>query len=88
MFYNDFDNPQNNSLIDLEKYKKICKVCDEILLSPDANEVTVAIPILHVIREHPVFLKQYQSVFDNNQIKKNKIKLKRIIIAKGIDNHK
>jgi hypothetical protein len=74
MFYNDFDNPDNNSIIDLEKYKEICKVCDEILLSPDANEVTVAIPILHVIREHPVFLKQYESIFDNNQIKKNKIK--------------
>ena len=32
MFYNDFDNPENNSIIDLEKYKEICKVCDEILL--------------------------------------------------------
>ena len=75
MFYNDFDNPENNSIIDLEKYKEICKVCDEILLSPDANEVIVSIPILHVIREHPVFLKQYESLFDKNQIKKNKIKL-------------
>jgi hypothetical protein len=74
MFYNDFDNPENNSIIDLEKYKEICKVCDEILLSPDANEVTVAIPILHVIREHPVFLKQYESVFDIPKIKKNKAK--------------
>jgi hypothetical protein len=75
MFYNDFDNPKNNSIIDLEKYKEICKVCDEILLSPEANEVTVAIPILHVIREHPVFLKQYESIFDTSSIKKNKIKL-------------
>jgi hypothetical protein len=75
MFYNDFDNPENNSIIDLEKYKEICKVCDEILLSPDANEVTVAIPILHVIREHPVFLKQYESIFDTSSVKKNKIKL-------------
>ena len=74
MFYNDFDNPENNSIIDLEKYKEICKVCDEILLSPDANEVTVAIPILHVIREHPVFLKQYESIFDSLKIKKNKAK--------------
>lgn len=63
MFYNDFDNPDNNSIIDLEKYKKICKACDEILLSPESNEVTVAIPILHVIREHPVFLKQYEKLF-------------------------
>ena len=74
MFYNDFDNPENNSIIDLEKYKEICKECDEILLSPEANEVTVAIPILHVIREHPVFLKQYESLFDKNQINKNKIR--------------
>ena len=75
MFYNDFDNPENNSIIDLEKYKEICKVCDEILLSPEANEVTVAIPILHVIREHPVFLKQYESIFNTSSVKKNKIKL-------------
>jgi hypothetical protein len=71
MFYNDFDNPENNSIIDLEKYKEICKICDEILLSPDANEVTVAIPILHVIRDHPIFLNQYDSIFIKN-IEKNK----------------
>jgi hypothetical protein len=73
MFYNDFDNPEKNSIIDLEKYKEICKVCDEILLSPEANEVTVAIPILHVIREHPVFLKQYQNLFTSTKIKKSNL---------------
>ena len=78
MFYNDFDNPENNSIIDLEKYKEICKVCDEILLSPEANEVTVAIPILHVIREHPVFLKQYENLFAKNFNKLNCQKYLRI----------
>jgi hypothetical protein len=75
MFYNDFDNPDINSIINLEEYKEICKACDEILLSPDANEVTVSVPILHVIREHPVFLKQYESLFDRSITKKNKAKL-------------
>jgi hypothetical protein len=71
MFYNDFENPENNSIIDIVKYKEICKVCDEILLSPEANEITVAIPILHVIREHPVFLKQYENLFAKNFNKLN-----------------
>lgn len=48
-----------------EEFKKICVVCDEILLSPRANLVTVCIPWLHVLNEHPSNLKKYTELFDH-----------------------
>jgi len=46
-----------------EQYRQVCEACDSVLLSPDANRVTMAIPWLHVIREHPSFLKEYVELF-------------------------
>lgn len=46
-----------------EKYKKICSVCDKILLAQDSTVERIAISWLHVIREHPVFLTDYANVF-------------------------
>ncbi len=46
-----------------EEYKKLCLTCDSILLSNDALLETVAIPWLHVVREHPIFLSQYEDLF-------------------------
>jgi hypothetical protein len=42
-----------------EQYRSLCAVCDRILLAPGTTVERVAIPGLHVIREHPVFLARY-----------------------------
>ena len=38
------------------QYLALCEACDRVLLAPDATIERVAVPWLHVIREHPVFL--------------------------------
>lgn len=48
--------------MDEAQYKKICTACDDVLLSPRATLACTAIPWLHVIREHPSFLKDYEAV--------------------------
>jgi hypothetical protein len=47
-----------------EQYKKITEACDEILLAPDANLTTIAIPWLHVLNEHPENQKKYAKLFE------------------------
>jgi len=46
-----------------EKYKLLCQTCDSILLAEDAKTETIAISWLHVMREHPLFLCQYDCLF-------------------------
>lgn len=46
-----------------EQYRQVCEACDSVLLSPDADLKTIAIPWLHVIREHPSFLEHYEPLF-------------------------
>ena len=41
------------------QYLALCEACDRVLLAPDATIERVAVPWLHVIREHPVFLQNY-----------------------------
>ena len=57
-----------------KQYRQVCEACDSVLLSPNANIETTAIPWLHVIREHPFILEQYKNLFDQptplNTIKK------------------
>ena len=48
-----------------EQYLQVCEACDSVLLSQDANLATIAIPWLHVIREHPSFLEHYEELFDD-----------------------
>ncbi len=45
------------------QYRQLCEACDQVLLSRKAEDSTVAIPWLHVIRPHPMFLQQYEEVF-------------------------
>jgi hypothetical protein len=47
-----------------EQYRSLCETCDRILLDPDSTDERVAIPCLHVIREHPVFLGNYTEAFN------------------------
>lgn len=46
-----------------KQYRKTCEECDKVLLAADSSLERVAIPWLHVLREHPVFLRQYESLF-------------------------
>jgi len=47
-----------------EQYRSLCEACDRVLLAPDSTLERVAIPWLHVIREHPVFLANYVDLFE------------------------
>lgn len=59
-------------MITEERYKELCEACDRLLQSPKAGKTRVAISWLHVLREHPVVLAFYKSLFadDNSTDKK------------------
>ena len=46
-----------------KQYHEICNACDRVLMASDSTMERVAIPWLHVIREHPVFLENYAELF-------------------------
>jgi hypothetical protein len=46
-----------------DHYNALCKACDQLLLAPDASDERIAIPWLHVIRAHPIFLEGYAEMF-------------------------
>ena len=46
-----------------QQYQELCDITDEVLLASDATPARVAIPWLHIVREHPVFLEQYEHLF-------------------------
>ena len=46
-----------------EQYKTLCATCDSVLVADGATFERIAIPWLHVMREHPVFLRQYEDLF-------------------------
>ena len=50
-----------------KQYFTIIRLTDEILQCDDTSSAIV-IPWLHVIREHPVFLKEYEKVFNDGII--------------------
>lgn len=52
-----------------EQYHKICAACDQVLNS-NKTLVRVAVPMLHVIREHPVFLEKYEKFFYSKESQK------------------
>ena len=47
-----------------DQYHALCEACDRVLLAPDSTIERVAIPWLHVIREHPEVLKKYADLFE------------------------
>lgn len=47
-----------------EQYRLLTAACDRVLLSSESTEERVAIPWLHVLREHPVILSAYEYLFD------------------------
>jgi hypothetical protein len=48
-----------------DQYHELCDACDTVLLDEDSSIERVSISWLHVIREHPDFLKNYESLFLN-----------------------
>ena len=48
-----------------EQYHRLCDACDNVMLEHDSSISRVAIPWLHVIREHPQFLVQYEELFQS-----------------------
>lgn len=50
-----------------EQYGRVCEACDRVLLEPSSTLERVAIPWLHVVREHPVFLENYSDLFNSSK---------------------
>ncbi len=48
-----------------EIYHSLCVACDRVLLAADSTMERVSIPWLHVVREHPVFLKNYKEIVES-----------------------
>ena len=47
-----------------ELYRSLCVACDRVLLAADSTVERVSIPWLHVVREHPIFLKNYKEIVE------------------------
>lgn len=47
-----------------KQYLALCEACDRILMASDSSIERVAIPWLHIVREHPVFLRNYEELFE------------------------
>lgn len=52
-------------MIDKKKYVEICNYCDLLLNDAASSVQRVSISWLHVIREHPIILSRYESLFIN-----------------------
>ena len=64
-----------------KQYKTLCKACDELLLAPDSSIERVATTWLNVIRAHPIFLKNYNEVFDLPRLTSWKLRARNILSA-------
>jgi len=51
--------------LNIKQYKLLCDACDKVI-NKDKNLYRVSIPWLHVLREHPASLKQYECLFNND----------------------
>ncbi len=47
-----------------EQYRQVCEACDRVLEMPGSSVERMSIPWLHVLREHPSFLKDYEELFE------------------------
>ena len=50
-------------MISEKQYLELCEACNRLLLLPESTFEMVAIPWLHVIREHPIVLDDYAFLF-------------------------
>ncbi len=47
-------------------YRALCECCDGILRDKSLPDAVAAISFLHIVREHPVFLDQYEQLFQGS----------------------
>lgn len=57
---------RNYDLMNEQQYTKLCEVCDAILSESVSTDELIAIPCLHVVREHPTILKIYSKIFSDH----------------------
>lgn len=53
-----------------EDYERLCAACDDLLSANDATLPRIANPWLHIVREHPAFLRQYEDLFAEDSFAK------------------
>lgn len=58
--------PENTVLTETQ-FQRVCEACDEVLLANDSTIERIAIPWLHVIREHPIILSRYAHLFQRGK---------------------
>lgn len=56
-----------------EQYLQVCEACDRALLAPESTLERMSIPWLHVLREHPSFLKNYEALFASSPALRNAV---------------
>lgn len=61
-------------MITEEQYYRLCTTCDQ-LLNENVSVARMAIPMLHVVREHPVFLEKYEHFFSTTSEDLHKYKV-------------
>src|SRR5439155_726635 len=49
-----------------DRYQQLAEACDQILKSPESSIDWIAIPWLHILSEHPLLLKNYHSILNEN----------------------
>jgi len=47
-----------------DQYIEVCKITDEILQSKSSSSTRVALPFLHVVRGHHLFLQKYENIYE------------------------
>tara|TARA_B100000795_G_scaffold174889_1_gene132041 strand:+ start:5719 stop:7233 length:1515 start_codon:yes stop_codon:yes gene_type:complete len=65
------------------QYIEVCKLTDEILEARMSSSTRVAIPWLHVVRAHHVFLEEYEAIYDssiNSNFKNIKRKIRNLFM--------
>jgi hypothetical protein len=57
---------KKNTVLTEKEYLTLCIYCDSILKERELSLTCHSIPSLHIIREHPLFLRKYSLFFKNN----------------------
>jgi len=68
------------------QFIKLCEACDKLLLEQGVQLERVALPWLHVIREHPVFLKEYKGIVEDKIISKDIVSFSAGVFFKSLFN--